>query len=307
MTVPQRTRWKLEPGSNYELTLMDRGRRYQATVKLRAWDDLDGQECGQFSHPRSLEAVDYTGLSDYVPDQPLICTFTSPSMDICEGRLRSLGNEGLEFALWGAGAIKEGQLKVGAPTFNAKADPNMLGAYRGWLRDTILTQQRKDFERFDVHGFLANRRSASARVPGQAEVRLLSDKDPLVLVIGEGGFTQRIRETLGRKFGIAELDYIKGDVRPLLGALGGDAPDRGRTRLLLINQRLRLSSGLELTRQLTQGEACPLPILMAGTEEDAALKRNRAIAAGAVDFIAVEPFKILAVMRAMEETLSLFR
>ena len=336
MTVPQRTRWKLEPGSNYELTLMDRGRRYQATVKLRAWDDLDGQECGQFSHPRSLEAVDYTGLSDYVPDQPMICTFTSPGMDICEGRLRSLGNEGLEFALWGAGAIKEGQLKVGAPTtvelplekgvkaalaavtasidertaavrFNAKADPNMLGAYRGWLRDTILTQQRKDFERFDVHGFLANRRSASARVPGQAEVRLLSDKDPLVLVIGEGGFTQRIRETLGRKFGIAELDYIKGDVRPLLGALGGDAPDWGRTRLLLINQRLRLSSGLELTRQLTQGEACPLPILMAGTEEDAALKRNRAIAAGAVDFIAVEPFKILAVMRAMEETLSLFR
>ena len=77
--------------------------------------------------------------------------------------------------------------------------------------------------------------------------------------------------------------------------------------MLLINQRLRLTSGLELTRQLTQAEGCPLPILMAGTEEDAALKRNRAVAAGAVDFIPVEPFRILAVMRALEGTLSLFR
>jgi CheY-like chemotaxis protein len=75
---------------------------------------------------------------------------------------------------------------------------------------------------------------------------------------------------------------------------------------MLIHQRQRLSSGLELTRQLTQDEACPLPILMAGTEEDVALKRNRAIAAGAVDFIAVEPFKILSVMRSLEETLKLF-
>ena len=152
----------------------------------------------------------------------------------------------------------------------------------------------------------ANRGATPARGQGFSGVQLLSDKDPLVLVIGEGGFTRRIHEALGRKFGIAELDFVKGEVRSMLSALGGDAPDWGRTKLVLIHQRLRLSSGLELTRQLTQEEGCPLPILVAGTEEDVALKRNRVIAAGAVDFISVDPFKILAVMRSLEETMRLF-
>ena len=92
----------------------------------------------------------------------------------------------------------------------------------------------------------------------------------------------------------------------MLGPLGAGSQDWGRVRLLLVHQRLRLSSGLELTRQLTQEEGCPLPILVAGTEEDVLLKRNRAIAAGAVDFISVDPFRILAVMRSLEETLVLF-
>lgn len=92
----------------------------------------------------------------------------------------------------------------------------------------------------------------------------------------------------------------------MLGPLGGGDSGWGRFKLLLVHQRLRLSSGLELTRQLTQDEGCPLPILLAGTEEDVGLKRNRAIAAGAVDFISVDPFRILAVMRSIEETLALF-
>jgi hypothetical protein len=43
-----------------------------------------------------------------------------------------------------------------------------------------------------------------------------------------------------------------------------------------------------------------------GLEEDVALKRNRAIAAGAVDFISVEPFHVLRVMKVIEETLRMF-
>ena len=36
------------------------------------------------------------------------------------------------------------------------------------------------------------------------------------------------------------------------------------------------------------------------------IERNRAIAAGAVDFIAVEPFHVLSLLRTLEETLRLF-
>ncbi len=333
VTASQRERFAIQPGGHLQASLVDRGRRFEAALKLGEWGDLEGEACGYFHHPRQLSASDFDGISDYVPDQPISCTFSSPGLDICEGRLRALGPEGLEFARWGTGAMREGQLKTGAATtvelalgpgvkavlaaltssmddagaavrFQPKADPGMLRLYRGWLQDAILAQDRRDREAFSLKGTRAGRAGAAQTRSGPGAL-LLSDKDPLVLVIGEGGFPQRIFDALGRKFGIAALDYVKGEVRPQLEALGAGA-DWGRVKLMLIHQRLRLSSGLELTRQLTQDEACPLPILMAGTEEDVALKRNRAIAAGAVDFIAVEPFKILSVMRSLEETLKLF-
>jgi CheY-like chemotaxis protein len=332
-----RTKWQLKKFSHVELSLRDRGNRYQATLELEGWEDVDGQECCQFAQPRELRATDYDGLSDYVPETPVLCTFSSPTQDICEGRLRAMGHDGVEFVLWGTGAVKEGQLKMGALTtldvplgkagkavlrsvtvsmnsvtaavrFHEKADPDMLKAYRAWLQDVLFIQEKRDREGFDVRGAKAAKAQTTATLVRSigGGVQVLSDKVPLVLVIGEGGFPARMAEALGRKFGIAGLDFVQSQVRPMLEGLGGMEADWGRVKLILVHQRLRLSSGLELTRQLTQEEGCPLPILVAGTEEDVTLKRNRAITCGAVDFIAVEPFRILAVMRAVEATLKLF-
>jgi CheY-like chemotaxis protein len=69
---------------------------------------------------------------------------------------------------------------------------------------------------------------------------------------------------------------------------------------------VRGGSALEVCRRLVQEEQCPLPILIAGTEEEADLKRNRSISAGAVDYLVVEPFKVLSVLRLLDETLKLF-
>ncbi|MBK8793495.1 MAG: hypothetical protein IPN59_10130 [Holophaga sp.] len=78
-------------------------------------------------------------------------------------------------------------------------------------------------------------------------------------------------------------------------------------RLILIHNRLRLASRLELARQLAEQEKCPLPILIAGTDEDLDLKRLRAVEAGAVDYLAVEPFKILSVLKKLDEMIQLFQ
>jgi CheY-like chemotaxis protein len=80
----------------------------------------------------------------------------------------------------------------------------------------------------------------------------------------------------------------------------------GRLRLVLIHNLLRSGSPLERCKRLTQEEGCPLPVLLVGTEEESALKRNRAVAAGAVDFLVVEPFRVLSVLRALDDTLKLF-
>ena len=80
----------------------------------------------------------------------------------------------------------------------------------------------------------------------------------------------------------------------------------GRARLIVIHNQMRLVSPLELSRLVVEQEKCPLPVLLAGTEEDLELKRNRALAAGAVDYMPVEPFRILSVLRKLDETFKLF-
>jgi CheY-like chemotaxis protein len=336
VAAAQVSRWNLKPGMLLQMTVLDRGRHYRATTCLAELGESDGEPCALLQQPRELVATDYDGISDFAPEQPMLCTFTSPSMDICEARLRALGTEGVELAMCGTGAVKEGQLKPGAATtlelaldrgsravlaaltasmdsasaalrFSPKADPAALKIYRSWLQDAILAQERRDRERFSSQGARRGAQGAAqGKVRSIAGVQLLSDRAPLVLVLGESAFAQRMAEALGRKFGIAGLDYVQGQLRPMLEDLGAGSAGWGRIKLMLVHQRQRVTSGLELTRQLTQEEGCELPVLVAGSEEDVALKRNRAIAAGAVDFISVDPFRILSVMRAIEQTLALF-
>lgn len=133
------------------------------------------------------------------------------------------------------------------------------------------------------------------------------DREPLILVLTEKeDFSRRMAESLGRKFGVVSLDYIKGKVRPFLAALDGEAASWGRVRLIVVHNHLRLVSPLELTRQIVEQEKCPLPVIMAGTEEDMELKRNRAVAAGAIDYVPVDPFNILKVLRKLDETIKMF-
>jgi CheY-like chemotaxis protein len=139
------------------------------------------------------------------------------------------------------------------------------------------------------------------------QVRLWVDRDPAILILTEReDFARRMAEALGRKFGVLSLDYIKGSLRPLLGPPAGAEAGWGRARLIVIHNHLRLASPLELSRQVVEQEKCPLPVLLAGTEEDVDLKRNRALASGAVDYMPVEPFRILAVLRKLDETFKLF-
>ncbi|HEX9082269.1 MAG TPA: hypothetical protein VF768_08315, partial [Holophagaceae bacterium] len=185
-------------------------------------------------------------------------------------------------------------------------EPLLLGRYRQWLQEARRAQAQLDRKGFDPGG--AEARPASARDPGHPRVRLHADRDPLVLVLAEGeAFPARLASAIGRKFGVASLDLTRGSVRPCLSELGSDEERGwGRVRMILVHHHVRSGSALELCRKLVQEEQCPLPILLAGTEEEADLKRNRAIAVGAVDHLVVEPFKVLSVLRTLDDTLKLF-
>jgi CheY-like chemotaxis protein len=337
LTDLERGQWGLKPGSRLTLQVMDRGLPYEAIVDFHGHGRLHGVEASHVSQPRMLRALDAHRLADYTPDRPIPCPFADQQNNVKDGLITAFGEDGVELAppegtrelgdilRLNAQSSVELRAAFGAPLalpvrvayfgdrvwglrFAEHADPPALGRYRQWLREALHHQAQRDLARFSFGGTEARRIPGKPLASGATLApRLLADRDPLVLVLAEGeAFPARLAEALGRKLGIAALDLGKGPLRPHLADLGAGDGHWGRVRLILLHHQVRGGGALEWCRRLVQEEQCPLPILVAGSEEEAMLKRNRAMAAGAVDHLVVEPFHVLGVLRTLEETLRLF-
>ena len=331
----ERGQWGLKTGSHLTLTLSDRGLPYEAVVDYQGHGRFQGLEACHVSLPRVLRALDPHRLADYVPDHPLPCSFADQHSNVMDGFAQAFGADGLELAAPERVRSLPETLRLNATStvefriheaesmvlpvrvayfgdrfwglrFADGMDPQLLGRYRQWLQEARRAQTQQDLKGFNPGGSEA-RPQTRETAPAGPRIRLLSDRDPLILVLADGeAFPARLAEGVGRKFGVATLDLARGAVKPLLAELGAEGTGWGRVRLVLIHHRVRSGSPLEACRRLIQEEQCPLPVLVAGTEEEAGLKRNRAISAGAVDHLVVEPFKVLWVIRALDETLKLF-
>ncbi len=331
----ERGRWELKPGARLTLALRDRGLPFEAVVEFEGHGRFHGLEASHVSLPRLLRALETHRLADYVPEPPMPCSFADPHSNVREGLIQAFGMDGLELAFPEAVREPEELLRPGQAAtvefhgteadhfvfklrtaylgerawglrFPEDGNPQGLGRYRQWLQEARHAQDQLDLQGFDPAGFETKTLPTPSLAPPR--IRLLVDRDPLLLVLAEGeGFPARLGPAVGRKLGVAALDLARGPVRPCLGDLGATpgAP-WGRVRLVLVHHLLRSGSPLDLCRRLVQEEQCPLPILLAGTEEEAGLKRNRALAAGAVDYLVVEPFRVLSVLRTLDATLQLF-
>ena len=332
----ERGQWQLKPGSRLSLSLADRGLPFEAVVAFQGHGHFQGQEACHLALPRLLRATEAHRLADYIPDRPVPCSFADQHSNVKDGVALAFGMDGLELSppesvpslpealrLNAASTVEfriPGNLSLVLPIrvayfgdrfwgmrFPETVDPQLLGRYRQWLQEARRAQAQQDLKGFQPGGTEARPQTRETGLAGP-RVRLLSDRDPLVLVLAEGeAFPARLAEAVGRKFGVAALDLARGGVRAQLADLGGDAESTwGRVRLILVHRHVRSGSPLETCRRLVQEEQCPLPILVGGTEEESELKRNRAISAGAVDHLVVEPFRVLSVIRALDETLKLF-
>lgn len=329
----QRGQWGLKKGTHLSATFIDRGKAFEAVLPLVSTLRFKGEESCQFELPRALRAVDPHRLADFVPDRPVRCLFSTAEHNVMEGKAFAFGLEGLEAGPPDGRELGR-LLKVGYPSvvelfiedqklaFPSKVkylertaggflfdklDRAVEGAYQAWLLEAEREQQRRDRAGYVPGHFEAPAAEVEHAPKLGGRLQLWTERDPMILVVAEGEvLPRRLAESLGRKFGFASLDYVQGPVHPLLGPLGGELSGWGRTRLILVHQRLRVASGMELVRQLTHAEACPLPVLLTGSEDDAEVKRNRAIAAGAVDFVVLEPFNVVKTMRAIDETIRMF-
>lgn len=331
----ERIQWNLEPGGHLNVFFLDRGQRYEATLTLLEPGNLDGISCYYFEQPRLLICLDDRRFTDFVPHNPITCVFSTPSHDVCEGRIRAMGSEGIELRPEGNDASRLDLLRVeGTSTIELSLGPDTrlrlqgtvayfreglagivfqeegaeaaLRTYRTWLMDSLLTQLQRDREAFSQGGTRTVRNLGPTGERPGSRVKVLVDRDPMVLIISEGDvLPERAATALGRVFGIASLDYLQGPVQPLVAALSGELQGWGRIRGILVHHRLRLLSGMELLRKLAEEEGCPLPILVAGGEDDLELKRERARFLGALDYVPVQPFRILTLKLALEEALHL--
>jgi CheY-like chemotaxis protein len=331
MPAPERTAWNLPPGEKVSLGFEDRGFQYEAVVDFKGCADWEGIGCAALSVPRVLRRTDGHRLAVFVPDIVRRVTFSNARNAVMDGRIKGLGQDGFEMAMQDTSRKVQEVFRMGEEStldlaleenlrittqarvayfgedyvgmrFTERVDHTVLERYRSWLEGQQRLQAQRDRESYETVGWRPGQRDIQGALP---QARVWADRDPVILVVTEReDFARRMGEALGRKFGVLSLDYIKGSLRSFL--IPQDGSGWGRVRLILIHNQLRLASPLELSRQLVDQEKCPLPILLAGTEEDVDLKRNRALAAGAVDYLPVEPFRVLAVLRKLDETLRLF-
>lgn len=335
ITEAERQIWGLEPGGHLTAFFLDRGLRFEATLTMVGPESQEGVECYLFEQPRLLTCLDDRRFTDFVPHKAIPCVFSTSSNDVREGRIRALGSEGVELRLEGDDALRPEMLKVegmttlelalGAETrlrlegtiaycregtagivFREEGAEATLRHFRSWLMDALISQLQRDREAFSQAGARTVRNLGPKGERPGSRINVLEDRDPLVLVVAEGdSLAQRMAQGLGRVFGFAALDYLQGPVRPLAAALAGQESGWGRIQLILVHHRLRLLSGMELARKMVEEEACPLPILVAGSEEDLEMKLERARSLGALDYVPVQPFRILTLKLALEEALRL--
>ncbi|MBI4911762.1 MAG: hypothetical protein HY823_03410 [Acidobacteria bacterium] len=326
-----RGQWGLKRHSRLDATLVDRGRGYEASLELISWLRFKGDPSCQFGLPRVLRALDPHRLADFVPEHPLPCLYSDGASNVVTGQASAFGLEGLEAGPLDGRDPARG-LRIGAFSSMELALPGghlvlpatvaylerrvagflfheppreVMGPYQAWILEAQRAQTRRDLESLGPAGEEASPRSIEASAGPR--ILVASDRDPMILVISEGAFLSgRLAESLGRKFGVAWLDHVQGHVQSRVAEMPGGGSGWGRIRIVLVHQRLRVGSGMDLVRQLATEEGCPLPILLVGSEEDADLKRNRAIASGAVDFLPVEPFNAVRILRGLGETLSMF-
>jgi CheY-like chemotaxis protein len=331
--------WGIKPGESLSLKLKDRGLEYECVVPHAGQEVLEGVEACLTGIPRVLRRSDLHRLADFIPDgarsQAHAATFTNTRNALIDGTVQSFGEEGMELVLRNSRQDIRELLRMGEESlldvpldadlrfrgratvayfgenlvglrFAKDSDPKMLSQYRDWIQAQQLEQARLDKEDFSPRGF----QEATARINRVAAlptVKLVVDRDPLILLLTEKEeFAVRLGEALSRKFGLATLDHIKGPVNAQLKPLGVEGSSWGRVKMVLIHNQLRLTSPLDLCRQLVSQEGCPLPVILAGTEEDEVKKRHHALTAGAVDYVSVEPFRILSILRRLDDTMKLF-
>ena len=325
--------WTLAGGEKVSLSFQDRSFSYESVVTFKGPAEWEGIRAAGLSVPRVLMRADDFRLTHFAPDTAPKVTFTNARNALLDGQIKGMGHDGFEMTMQDPTRRIDEVLRVGEESFldlaleedlrittharvayfgsdyvgmrfTDRVDATVLDQYRNWLNGQERLQAQRDRESYQGAGRPFQRDVPGAVLP---QIRLWVDRDPAILVVTEREeFARRMAEALGRKFGVLSLDYIKGSLQPFLQPQDGPETGWGRARLLVIHNQLRLVSPLELCRQVVDQEKCPLPVLLAGNEEDLELKRNRALAAGAVDYMPVEPFRILAVLRKLDETFKLF-
>ena len=324
--------WNFAVDENVSLIFEDRGFRYETVIEYLEKAEREGITCAQFTAPRVLRRADDRRLAFFIPENAPKVLFTNSRNDLLDGQIKGMSRDGFEVFLKDSTKRIEDVLHMGEEStldlslednlritatakvayfgdnhvgmkFTDKVDKTVLSQYRNWLDVQERVQADKDREAFES-GVLRTVGRSSAVMP---QIKQWVDRKPYILILTEReDFARHMAEALGRKWGVLSLDYITGNLLPFLKPYAGETGDWGPLSLILIHNQLRLVSPLELSRQIVSQEKCPLPVLLAGTEEDLDLKRNRAMATGAVDFIPVEPFKILTVLRKLDETIKLF-
>ncbi len=123
---------------------------------------------------------------------------------------------------------------------------------------------------------------------------VLKEGDPYILALSKDEeLIARLGKCLMRKYGVLRSKGRFANVKELI--------PHYKPAMILVHERLGTVSGFDLAKTIIEHADQEQFIMVMGDAEDEIEKRNRAVRAGAVDYLVVTPFKTLPIFKKIDE------
>jgi len=334
--VDDRERLSLRQGQSLQVSFFYESKLYYGALPVKGAGKLSGKDALRVGIPAGLQIKDDFGLTQLHLNPRLDVTFTSQFNDFCDGGLVNIGPEGVD--------IKSDQGWVGElvridmeTDLGFELEPGFRIASRGRVLyvnnvgEKLMGVQFLDMDRPTSNrisewisqqsvarktadkAYLADRQAGIKRRPSEIPTEKGINKAPqlmydyktvfhegkpwVLLLCKDESLIQRIGKTLKRKYGVlvSKGRYI--NVQKIL--------DFYKPAMTLIHESLDSVSGFDLARTIATENQESVPIVILGNAQDAAEKRNRAVADKAMDYRVIDPYHPLSFFKAVQDFVDL--
>ena len=311
-------------------------KEYYTSVAIMGAGRFEGTDALRLAYPRALRINDQYCLTQLHLIPRRDCTFTSTTNQFCSGKIINLGVKGIDLRSEEVQPIREllavdhevmvgfelsDSLKIsqkGRVAYINQFDEIFAGIefvdldkgleekIAEWMTNQSIEKKNRELDALRKKRKPKPKRSAAAPRENAGPVlahdyrgTILKEGDPYILLLSrDEALIQRLGKCLMRKYGIL---ISKGRFSNVTKIMSHYDP-----KMIIIHDTIGTVSGFDLVKTILGHADAEIAAVIMGSAEEEQERRIRAIDAGALDYLPIEPFKMLPVFKRVDEAMSLF-